>query len=69
MNFSGPKQTTWWLALIIWIGVIMGVLGILSYLLPISALYDIAFWLLAIGFVIVASAAGATFWVMGNRGK
>ena len=57
MTFSGPKQLSWWMALVIWIGVIVGVVGFIAYVAPIAALYDFAFWLLAIGFFLLAAAA------------
>jgi hypothetical protein len=45
MNFSAPKQITWWVA------VIVGAVGILAYLVTIPVLSGFAFWLLAVGFV------------------
>jgi hypothetical protein len=69
MDFSGPKRLWWWVALIIWVGVIIGVVGILAQLVPIPALAGYAFSLLAIGFVLVALGAGAAFWVLGGRGR
>ncbi len=50
MELSAPKQITWWVA------VIIGVVGILAYLVTIPVLSGFAFWLLAIGFVILALA-------------
>ena len=69
MDTSGPKQTWWWVSLLIWLGVIVGVVGIVAYLVPIAALSDFAFWILAIGFVLVAAGAGAAFWVLGGRSR
>lgn len=48
MELSAPKQITWW------IGVILGVLGILGHFtkLPYVTVYD--FWFLAAGFVVLA---------------
>lgn len=47
MKLSKPKVITWWIA------VILGVVGILSTILPIPALAAYAFWLLAVGFVLL----------------
>jgi hypothetical protein len=57
MDVSGPKRLTWWLALIIWAGVILGAIGILAQVLPIAALAGSAFWVLAIGYALLAIAA------------
>lgn len=54
MTLSGPKQGWWWYSLLIWAGVILGVLGILAELIPIAALAGYAFWLLAIGWLLLA---------------
>ncbi len=48
MNLSAPKQTTFWLALI------LGVLGILGTFVTIPFVTAYAFWLLVIGFVLLA---------------
>ena len=61
MDLSGPKRLTWWVALVIWAGVIIGIVGILAYLLPIAALSGYAFWLLAIGWLLLAVAAGVIY--------
>lgn len=61
MDLSGPKRLTWWVALLIWVGVIIGVVGILAYLVPIPALSGYAFWLLAIGWLLLAVAAGVIY--------
>jgi hypothetical protein len=50
MNLSAPKVITWWVA------VILGALGILSYLVTVPVLSGFAFWLVAIGFVIFVVA-------------
>ncbi len=51
MKLSRPKVITWWIA------VILGVLGILATLIPIPALSgNIAFWLVAAGFVLLVLA-------------
>jgi hypothetical protein len=54
MNLSGPKHLFWWMALVIWAGVILGIVGILAYLLPIQALAGSAFWLLAVGWFLLS---------------
>jgi hypothetical protein len=48
MKLSEPKVTTWWIA------VILGVLGILAFLVKIPVLSGYSFWLVAAGFVILA---------------
>ena len=50
MKLSAPKQTTWWIA------VIAGVLGILGTWVSIPVVSGIAFWLLLVGFVLLALA-------------
>jgi len=50
MNFSAPKQTTWWIA------VVIAVLGILARLVTIPVLSGFAFWLVVIGFALLAVA-------------
>ena len=50
MNFSAPKQITWWIA------VVIGVLGILASLVAIPVLSGFAFWLVVIGFALLAVA-------------
>jgi len=47
MKLSKPKVITWWIA------VILGVTGILATIVPIPALAAYAFWLLAIGFILL----------------
>ena len=54
MNFGGPKHGWWWAALLIWGGVILGLVGILAQLLPITALAGSAFWLVAVGWLLLA---------------
>jgi len=61
MDLGGPKRLTWWVALVIWVGVIIGIVGILAHVLPIAALSGYAFWLLAIGWLFLAVAAGVIF--------
>ena len=50
MKFSAPKQVTWWIA------VVIGVLGILATLVTIPVLTQFAFWLVVIGFALLAVA-------------
>lgn len=50
MNLNPPKVITWWIA------VIVGAAGILAYLVTIPVLSGFAFWLVAIGFVLLALA-------------
>lgn len=47
MRLSEPKVITFWIA------VILGVLGILANLVTIPVLSGFAFWLVAIGFIIL----------------
>ncbi|MBC7185680.1 MAG: hypothetical protein H5U38_01455 [Calditrichaeota bacterium] len=47
MKLSAPKITTWWVT------VILGVLGILAYLVTIPVLSGIAFWLVVVGLVLL----------------
>ena len=48
MNLCAPKQLTFWLALI------LGVLGILGTFVTIPFATTYAFWLLVVGFVLLA---------------
>ncbi|MBN1303875.1 MAG: hypothetical protein JXA13_05525 [Anaerolineales bacterium] len=50
MSFSAPTQVVWWIA------VIVGVLGILGTLVSIPVVSVYAFWLVAIGFILLAVA-------------
>ena len=50
MQFSAPKQITWWIA------VVVGVLGILASLVSIPVLSGFAFWLVVLGFALLAVA-------------
>jgi hypothetical protein len=50
MNFSPPKKITWWIA------VVVGVLGFLANFITIPVLSPIAFWLVVIGFALLAIA-------------
>lgn len=50
MKLNAPKQI-WWI-----ISVVVGVVGILSSVMPIAALAGYAFWMVTIGFVLLALA-------------
>lgn len=50
MRLSAPKKTTWWVA------VVVGVVGLVANFVTIPVLSGIAFWLVALGFVILALA-------------
>jgi hypothetical protein len=50
VKLSPPKVITWWIA------VIVGAIGILSYLVTIPVLSGFAVWLIIIGFVLLALA-------------
>jgi cytochrome c oxidase subunit IV len=50
MQLSAPKQITFWIA------VVLAILGILGYFVPSLGLAGFSFWLLFIGFVILAAA-------------
>ncbi|WP_160317511.1 hypothetical protein [Ornatilinea apprima] len=47
MKRSAPKAATWWIA------VILGAVGIISYLTAVPTISDFAFWLVAVGLVIL----------------
>ena len=48
MKLSPPKQTTFWIA------VVLAVLGVIASLITIPVLSGFAFWLVVIGFVVLA---------------
>jgi len=50
MKLSAPKQVTWWIA------VIVGVVGILVNFITIPVLSGLTFWLVVVGFVLLALA-------------
>jgi hypothetical protein len=50
MKLSAPKTITWWIA------VIIGVLGILGMLISLPFVSANAFWFVAVGFVLLALA-------------
>ena len=50
MNLNAPKVITWWIA------VVLGVVGIIGFLVTIPFISGFAFWLVAIAFVLLALA-------------
>lgn len=50
MKLSAPKNITWWIA------VVLGVLGFLGSLVTIPVISGLSFWLLFLGFAILAVA-------------
>ncbi len=50
MKLSAPKMVTWAIALVI------GLIGILAYLVPITGVTPFAFWLVVIAFVLLLIA-------------
>ena len=50
MKLNPPKQVTWVIALI------LGILGILAYLLPLGGISALAFWLVVIAFLLLIFA-------------
>jgi hypothetical protein len=50
MKLSAPKQITWWVA------VVLGVIGVIGYLIEIPVLSDYAGWVVFAAFVILAAA-------------
>jgi hypothetical protein len=50
MRLSAPKQTTWWIA------VIVGVIGLLGLFTVLPLVGGNAIWLVAFGFVLLALA-------------
>ncbi len=49
MNISAPKQITFWIA------VVVAVVGVIAGLVTIPVLSGFAFWLVVIGFIILAA--------------
>jgi len=47
VNLNAPKKIVWMIA------VILGILGILGYLIPIPVVTGLAFWLVTVGFVLL----------------
>ena len=54
MKLNAPKTITWWIA------VVLGVVGILGTFVAIPFISGIAFWLVAIAFVLLALATALT---------
>ncbi len=50
MKLSAPTQPVWIIA------VVLGVVGILAHVVPIADLAPYAFWLVSLGFVLLALA-------------
>jgi hypothetical protein len=50
MKLSAPKNMTWWIA------VILGVLGLLGNFVTLPLISGLSFWLLLLGFAILAVA-------------
>ena len=50
MKLSAPKNTTWWIALIV------GVVGIIAKLVTLPVISGLAFWLVVVAFVILLLA-------------
>lgn len=48
MRLSAPKKSTWWVA------VVVGVVGVVANLVTIPVISGFAFWLVVIGFVLLA---------------
>jgi hypothetical protein len=67
MNLTGPRQLSWWMGIVIWVGVIAGILGILANFGLISELAGASFWLLAGGFLLIALAAGVIYIAIINK--
>ena len=47
MKLSAPKQVVWVISLI------LGILGIIGFLVPLPVITGLAFWLVTIGFVLL----------------
>jgi hypothetical protein len=50
MKLSAPKQVTFWVA------VVIGLVGLVAGLVPIPVVSPFAFWVVVVGFVILALA-------------
>jgi hypothetical protein len=50
MNLSAPKNLTWWIA------VVLGVLGLLGSLVTLPVISGLSFWLVFLGFALLAVA-------------
>jgi hypothetical protein len=51
MNLSAPKNTTFYIA------VVLGLLGLLGFLIPIPFVTDFAFWFVFVAFLLLGAAA------------
>lgn len=49
MQLSAPKQITFWIA------VVVAVIGLISFLVTIPVLSGFAFWIVVLGFIILAA--------------
>lgn len=47
MKLNAPKQIVWIIALVV------GILGILGYLIPLPVVTGLAFWMVTVGFVLL----------------
>jgi hypothetical protein len=50
MKLNAPQKITWWIALIV------GMIGIVAHLVTIPVLSGLAFWLVAVAFVLLILA-------------
>jgi len=50
MKLSAPKQVTFWVA------VVIGLIGLIAGIVPIPVVSPFAFWVVVVGFVILALA-------------
>ena len=50
MKLSAPKQVTFWIA------VVIGLIGVVASIVPIPVVSPFAFWVVVLGFVILALA-------------
>ena len=50
LHLSAPKNTTWWIA------VVLGVLGLLGSFMTIPVISGLSLWLLFLGFALLALA-------------
>ena len=50
MNLSAPKNMTWWIA------VVLGMLGLLGNFVALPVIGGMSFWLLFLGFAVLAIA-------------
>ncbi len=50
MKLTAPKPITFWIA------VIVALIGLIAFLIPIPVLSGFAFWIVVLGFIILAAA-------------